>query len=728
MNETITTTGSPHYRVCNLCEAMCGIEVTVSPSDDGADPEIKIRPDKDDPFSRGAMCPKASALAALHTDPSRLRQPHKRVGDQWQAVSWDEAYATVETELKRIRKQYGANAIAGYLGNPTVHNLGMMVFVKALFRAIGTRSVFSATSVDQLPHHFAALFMFGHEMRIPVPDIERTDYMLIMGANPVASNGSLMSAAGTRETLKAIDDRGGKVVVIDPRRTETAKIATEHHFITPGSDVYFLLAMLHVVFRDNLVNPGVLAEHIRGLDALQPLVEPFAPETVAAITAIDAETIEGITQAFCAEKRAVLYGRMGLSTQVHGGLCQWLINTINVVTGHFDTPGGMMFPTPAVELVRHDQQRKAFGRWRSRVHGLKEFAGELPVATLADEMLTDGEGQIKALITICGNPVLSTPNGKRLEQALPEAEFVLCVDNYINETTRHANLILPTPMGLEVDHYDLVFNVLAVRNNAKFSQALFPPDKDRPYDWQVLKELASRMAKKKPGWMARIRTPRRVLDWGLMLGPYGRLSHPKRWFSGLSLNKLLKSPHGIDLGPLQRQVPQCLITPDRRINLVADELVNRLREITEQELPTLVEQAQQSSEGFLLIGRRMIGSNNSWMHQVPKLSRSKSVRCTAMINPGDAERLGISDGEQVAVSSRVGQISLPAELSDTMMPGVLCIPHGFGHTRKGTRVPHAEAVGGASVNDITDHRAMDALTGNAAFSGLRVDLHKVPVA
>lgn len=703
---------------------MCGIEVTVTPSNGQAKPDIKIRPDKDDPFSRGAMCPKASALAALHTDPSRLRQPHKRVGDQWQAISWDEAYDLAESELKRVRKEHGANAIAGYLGNPTVHNLGMMVFVKGLFRAIGTRSVYTATSVDQLPHHFAALFMFGHEMRIPVPDIERTDYMLIMGANPVASNGSLMSAAGTRETLKSIQDRGGKVVVIDPRSTETAAIASEHHFITPASDVYFLLAMLHVVFRDELVKSGKLQGHIKGLEALRPLVEKFAPTKVAPFTGVDADTIERLTHEFCSENRAVLYGRMGLSTQPHGGLCQWLINTINVVTGHFDTPGGMMFPTPAVELVRHDRQRKAFGRWTSRVHGLKEFAGELPVATLADEMLTEGEGQIKALMTVCGNPVLSTPNGKRLEQALPEAEFVMCIDNYINETTRHAHLILPTPMGLEVDHYDLVFNVLAVRNNAKFSQALFPPQEDRPYDWQVLKELAGRLARKKPGFTARFRTPRRVLDWGLMLGPYGKLSHPKRWFSGLSLNKLLKAPHGIDLGPLKPQVPQCLITPDRRINLVPDELVKRLQEITEQELPRLLQRTDETSGDFLLIGRRMIGSNNSWMHQVPKLSKSKSVRCTAMINPADAERLGLGDGEMVAVSSRVGEIHLPAELSATMMPGVVCIPHGFGHTRKGTRIPHAEAVGGASVNDITDHRAVDALTGNAAFSGLRVGLHK----
>ncbi len=716
-----------NHRVCNYCEAMCGVTVSYDPSVDNDEKKIKVVPDKHDPFSKGSMCPKAPALGALHFDTSKLRKPVKRMGDDWQEISWEEAYETVEVKIKLIRDRYGPDAIASYLGNPIVHNLGMMLFVGKLTKAIGSKNIYSATSMDQLPHHFAAHFMFGHNMRIPVPDIDRTDYMIIIGANPVASNGSLMTSAGVTQRLKDIQGRGGKSIVIDPRKTETALIATEHYFIKPCTDVYFLLALLHIFFRDNTVKLGKLTDHIKGLEQLQPLVKTFTASQVAAVTGIKQDDIEKLAKEFTSHARAVLYGRMGVSTQSHGGLCHWLINIINIVTGNFDTPGGMMFPSPAIEVVRDKKQREVFGRWNSRVRNLKEFDGELPVSAMAEEFQDSGEGQIKAFMTVCGNPVLSSPNGKRLEQLLPDVEFMFSIDNFINETTRHADLILPTPSGLEIEHYDLVFNAFAVNNTAKFSQAMFPVGIDRPYDWQILKELTRRLSKRGPSFLDRMATPRRIINLGLLLGPYGRLSSPKRWCNGLSLKKVIESKHGIALGPLQSRVPECLITPDKKIELAAQVFLKRLVDVTEKEWLSLNKEIIQSpdTQEFFLIGRRNVSSNNTWMHQVRKLSISKQVRCTAMIHPTDAQQLHIGDNEDIKVISQVGEMVLPAEITSTMMPGVISIPHGFGHTREGTRVPIAEAKPGASVNDITDHRCIDQLTGNAAFSGQVVKIEKI---
>jgi len=708
-----------HYRVCNLCEAMCGLEIRHD-KDALGEQKVVIKPDVNDPFSKGSMCPKAPALGALQFDKNRLRQPVKRVGKDWQQISWEEAYDTIERGVGKIREKYGDDAMASYLGNPIVHNLGMLLFVKTLTKSLKSKNVYSATSMDQLPHHFAAHFMFGHEFRIPVPDIDRTDHMIIMGANPLASNGSIMTSAGVTDRLKSIQERGGKVVVIDPRKTETAKVATEHHFITPATDVYFLLAFLHILYRDQHVAMGRLAAHIKNENQIAALVKPFSPEVVASRTKIKAATIEQMVQEFVAKESAVIYGRMGLSTQVHGGLCNWLINTINIVTGNFDRAGGMMFPSPAIEMARGKKRPSAFGRWKSPTRGLNEFYGELPVSAMVDEFEANDENKVRGFVTICGNPVLSTPSGGQLEKSLPDLDFMFSIDNYINETTRHANVILPTPSGLEIDHFDLIFNIISVSNNVKFSEALFPPGKDRPYDWQVLKELIRRFRGGKLDRFTKFATPRRVINWGLMLGPYGKLSHPKRLFSGLSLAKLIKSKHGISLGPLVPRVPDGLLNADKQIDLAPDVFVDRLQEVIDSDLATLTadKKVVHLKENELrYFGRRHVNTNNSWMHQVRKLSRSKMVRCTAMINPDDAARLKIGDGDDVLVASRIGDIRLPAEVTTEMVQGAICIPHGFGHHREGTRVPIASEKPGVSINDITDHTQIDPLTGNAAFSG-----------
>ena len=726
-------TDQTHFRVCNYCEAMCGVQVDYTPEATTPESIFRVRADKQDTFSHGSMCPKAASLGAIQLDPSRLKYPVRKIKDdagnvEWQQIEWEEAYDLVSTSLSDIRSTHGSDSIATYLGNPIVHNLGMMMTVKMLTKAIGSKNVFSATSMDQLPHHFAAHFMFGHEFRIPVPDIDRTEHMVIMGANPMASNGSIMTSAGVSRRLKEIRERGGKLIVIDPRKTETGKIADEHYFIKPAHDLYFLLAFLHILYRDKLVQPDArLLPHFKDLDLIEGLVSEFSPDKVTELTGMAAADIEHIVADYAAADTAVLYGRMGLSTQTHGGLCHWLINLINIISGNFDTTGGMMFPAPAIDLAR-TKQREMFGRWKSRVRGLSEFAGELPVSTMADELLTKGKGQVRAFITICGNPVLSSPSGHRLDEALENIDFMVSVDNYINETTRHADLILPTPTGLEIDHYDLIFNTISVTNNVKFSQAMVPVAEDRPFDWQILKELSDRMTPNGLGMVDRFLTPRRLVNIGLMIGPYGKLSHPKRWLKGLSLNKVLKAKHGISLGPLQAGVPHSLKTLDKKIHLAPSVFLERLSEVVSQ-LDQAADGETQANEQdkptFRLIGRRNVFTNNSWMHQVPNLNKSKQVRCTAMLNPADAKQLGLQNGDQISVSSRAGEIELPVEITDTMMTGVVSIPHGFGHTKSGTRVPIAESKPGVSVNDITDSMRIDELTGNAAFSGLPVSITRI---
>jgi len=715
-----------HYRVCNFCEAMCGIEVTLNKIESPTDEDIIIKPDKLDTFSKGSMCPKAPVMGALHNDPSRLRHPVKRAGKDWVQISWSEAYSTIENNLKRIQSESGKDAVASYLGNPIVHNMGMMLFIKSLTQAIGSKNVFSATSMDQLPHHFAAHYMFGHEFRIPVPDVDRTDFMILMGANPIASNGSIMTSAGIRERLQHIKERGGQFVVIDPRKTETAKIASAHHFIRPSSDVFFLLAFLHELFRNGHVDTGDIKKYLSGFEAIESVAQNVSPDRAEVLTGIPSDVLIKLADDYAKHDRAVLYGRMGLSTQRHGGLCHWLINTINIVSGHFDKPGGMMFPTPAIELAR-GKQRNTVGRWLSRVRKLPEFYGELPVSAMTEEITSPGQGQVKALMTVCGNPVLSTPGGHRLDAALPNIDFMFSIDNYINETTRHANIILPTPSGLEIEHYDLIFNLISVSNNVKYSEALLKPAEGQPYDWQVLKELIERLSPNGGGVFHALKTPRRIINWGLMLGAYGKLSHPSRWLSGISLKKVIDAKHGINLGPLVPRVPEGMMTPDKKIHLSPAVFIERLQYVLEEQNFQTERNnvSRRDSSEFKLIGRRHVSTNNSWMHQFRKLSLSKQVRCTAMINPEDAGNLGIADGDQLKVSSVNGEIVIPAELTDAMMTGVVCIPHGFGHTRAGTQIPHAEAKPGVSVNDITDHNHIDELTGNAAFSGTSVTIERI---
>lgn len=689
---------SVHYRACNLCEAICGLEIKYE-----GNQVISIAGDKNDPFSRGHVCPKAVALKDIYEDPNRLRQPVRRTDKGWEKISWQDAFDEVAVKLKTIQGQYGNNAIAMYAGNPSVHNSGTFLSGTGLMRALKTKNIFSATSTDQLPHHFAAWQIFGHPFLLPIPDIDHTDFWLILGGNPIASNGSLMTVPDVATRLKAIQQRGGKVVVIDPRFTETAAKADEHHFIRPATDVFLLLAMLHVVFSNRLDKSP---DDVTGVEELKEIVSEYPPEKVENQTGIKADTIRQIVREFTNAKSAVAYGRIGLSTQAFGGACQWLLNAFNVVTGNMDKVGGAMFTQPAMDILATSKGvYDKYNRYQSRVRGLPEFMGELPVSALAEEILTEGEGQIKALITSCGNPILSTPNGRQLDTAFEKLEFMVSVDIYINETTRHAHIILPPATGLEVSHYDLTFNALAVRNVTRFSEPLFPKSKDAKYDWEIFQELTARLTGEYTTDFQAQDSHAKV-DIGLRFGSYK-----------LNLDELRKHPHGIDLGPLKPCLFDRIQTIDKKIHLAPELLLKDVVRIHKAFNNT------QLSAYFdlLLINRRHLRDNNSWMHNSERLIKGRN-RCTLLIHSQDAAQRKIEEGTMVKIRSRVGEVQVPAELTDKMMRGVVCLPHGYGHDRAGVQLPIAQAHAGVSVNDLTDELILDELTGNAVFGGVPVQV------
>ena len=691
-----------HYRTCNLCEAMCGLEITYKEKK-----VISIVGDKKDPLSKGFICPKSLALKDLYEDPDRLKTPIKRTENGWQEISWTEAFDEVEIQIKKIQEKYGNNAVATYQGNPNVHNVGSMLYGGPFLKSLKTKQKYSATSADQLPHHIASLKMFGHQMLIPIPDIERTDYLLILGANPGASNGSLLTAPGFPQKIKSIQKRGGKVINIDPRFTETSKISSQHLYINPGKDALFLLSLLHVIFDQGIEEKTHLSNYLKGLEEIKEIVKEYSPKKTALLIGIDSLEIQKIAKDFMNSKTAVCYGRMGVSTQEYGGICQWLINVLNIVTNNMDKVGGAMFTKPAIDLVYMTGiQGKVgnFDRYRSRVHNLPEYSGELPVATLADEILTEGEGQIKMFICTAGNPVLSAPNGKKMEKALEKLDFMVSIDIYLNETSKYANIILPTTNGLETLHYDLVFHQLAIRNTAKLSEVLFEKDENQKHDWQILNELTERITEKKNSL-----TPEMMLDNMFQYSPYKE--------ANLSVNKLKENPNGIDLGSLQPLLIKRIFTVDKKINVSPQIFIDDLKRLDKELCKDTKE--EETKYPFALIGRRHLRNNNSWMHNSKLLMKGKN-RCTVLMSSKDANNLSITDHQKIKIISNVGSIELPVEISDEMKEGVLSIPHGFGHNRNGTKIKLAEENAGESINDLTDDNKIDKLTGNANFSGTRV--------
>jgi anaerobic selenocysteine-containing dehydrogenase len=704
---------SRHVATCTLCEACCGVIVETE-----GGRAVAVRGDDDDPQSRGYICPKAVGLLELHDDPDRLRAPLVREGGAFREASWAEAFDRAIAGLAAAR-QKGRDALGIYYGNPTAHNLGLLTFGLALVRGLRSRNTYSASSSDQLPQMLVALEMFGHLGLMPVPDVDRTDYFLVLGANPLVSNGSVMTAPDMRRRLRAIRERGGRVVVVDPRRTETAEQADEHIFVRPGADAWLLLGMLHVIFAERLARPGRLAPHLDGLDDLAALARRVPPALASLHTGVPEGTIARLAREFAGARRATCYARIGLCTQENGTLGWWLVQALNVVTGRLDEPGGAMFTTPAVDFIaalRAMGFSSGFGRWASRKQGLPEFAGELPVAALADEIEQPGPRQVRALLTIAGNPALSAPNGPRLERALPSLDFMVSIDAYLNETTRHADVILPPTSSLCRSHYDIALNAFAVRNQAKYAPAVFPRPAAERHDWEICAELLLGLlvpaALRPLARRALPRGPEPILDLGLRLGPHGALRGSRH---ALSLRTLRASPHGVDLGPLEPRLPGLLFTRRQRIALAPAAFV--------REATRLVDDASTTDPNtLLLIGRRQLRNNNSWLHNSHKLVKGPR-RCTLLMHPDDARPRGLSSGDEVRVRSRTGEVVVALEVSDEIMPGVVSLPHGFGHTREGTRLTVARAeAAGASANDITDETRLDRLSGNAGFNGVPVEV------
>jgi anaerobic selenocysteine-containing dehydrogenase len=699
--------GTPEKRfaTCMLCEASCGIAVTVE-----GDRATRIEGDREDPFSRGHICPKAVALEDVRLDPDRVLEPCVRDGSArgWSAVTWERAIDEAGTGIARVIREHGRDAVAVYIGNPMAHNANGLLGAGVLLGVLRTRSRFSATSADQLPHMLVALEMFGHQALLPIPDVDRTSYLLCIGANPLVSNGSIMTAAGVEHRLRELRERGGKLVVVDPRRTETARAADRHLFIRPGTDALLLMAMVHTLFAEGRVRPARLAGMTRGLDELERAAAPFTPERVATLTGIAADETRRLARELSDAPAGAVYGRIGVCQQEFGALSAWLVVALNVLTGNLDRAGGQMFTTPAVDVVRAATllgQRGGFGRWHSKVRGLPEFGGELPVACLAEEIEA---GHIRALVTIAGNPVVSVPNGGRLASALELLDTMVSVDIYKNETTRHARVLLPTTFGLERDHFELLLSVVSVRNFARWSPPVFSPPPGVRDDWSALTDLACAVARGTPGSIAartaRAIGPRRIIDVGLRTGPHR-----------LTVDRLVRSPHGVDLGPLAPRLPGALHTADRRIHIAPTRFLGDV-----PRLRARLEAAGAEGEGeLLLVGRRSLRSNNSWMHNSRRLVKGPEA-CTLLMHPRDATARGLANGMRVKLRSRVGEVRVPLEVSDDIAPGVVSLPHGWGHARDGVELRVARERPGASINDVTDDMRVDALSGNAAFSGTPV--------
>ena len=745
MTAAVTRTA---LRICPLCEAGCGLEVGLSVADE----VVRIRGDRHDVWSSGYLCPKGPALKHLHEDPDRLRTPVLRRDGRLVEAGWDEAFAEAGRLLGGVVAAHGREALAVYLGNPNVHNLAGQLYLKPLIKALGTRNVLTASTVDQRPKEISSALLFGTPMTVPVPDVDRTDHLLLLGANPLDSNGSLATAPDWPGRLAALQARGGRLVVVDPRRTATAERADEHVAIRPGGDAFLLFAMLGVLAAEGLVDPGPAGPWLSGLDEVLGLAAPFTPEAVEPATGLPAATIRRLARDLAAARTACVYGRIGTTTAEFGTLTSWLVDVVNVLTGNLDRPGGAMFTKAAAGASNTRGtpgvgRAARLGRHHSRVRGLPESFGELPVVCLAEEIETPGEGQVRGLVTVAGNPVLSTPNAGRLDAALATLEAYVAVDPYVNETTRHADVILPVPSALQRGHYDLFLSQLALRNVARYTPPVLPLDPGLLDEWEVLARLARLAAGAPPGAddaslvdeelvrsmagaavadpsspvhgrdadelvgsLGARRGPERLLDLLLRTGPYGAAGGGDD--GGLSLDALLAAPHGIDLGPLEPRLPEVLRTPAGMVDLAPEPLVAdvaRLRAALDQG----------GGAPLVLIGRRQLRSNNSWMHNVGVLVKGRP-RCTLLVHPDDADRLGLVDGAPAEVASRAGAVTIAVEVTDAIRPGVVSIPHGWGHDLPGVRLGVAGRHAGVNSNVLAEEDRFDPLSGTAVLNGIPV--------
>ncbi len=728
-----------HYRTCTICEAACGVEIHVE-----GNRVTSIKGNNRDVHSAGFLCTKGLALADLHNDPDRLRSPMIRTANGFRKASWEEAFAFIHEKLGQIHDKYGRNSVGVYLGNPNVHNISLVFYNPNFLRSLRTSNIFSASSVDQLPKQLACALMYGNGYSIPVPDIDSTDYFLMIGANPVVSNGSLWTWPDIPGKIRALRERGGKLIVIDPRRTETAKRASEHLFIRPGTDAHFLAALVNVILTERLAKLGRYEGLINGVEELTSFIQPFTPEIVSELTSIPAQSIRRIAVDFAKAKHAVAYGRMGTCTQEFGTTASWLLEVMNAITGNVDRLGGTLFPLPAAATtITEPRTGKEKGirpaRRRSRVSGLPEVFSEFPAAAMAEEIDTPGDGQLKAFFIIGGNPVISTPDGSRLARALDSLELLVSLDLYITETSKRAHVILPGVSILERSHYDWVFAQFMPRSSARYSPQLFEKPAEMMHEWEILLRLAAIAGGKglNPDleamdlavlrqWMhlgakpegsddeelirgLEGRGPDRIVDYLLRAGPYGP-------YNSLNLEKLKRHPHGIDFGAAEGRLEKLLRTESGRIEIAPAYIT--------ADCDRMMTRLDVKSSGLVLIGRRHIKSHNSWVNNIERLAKGAD-RGALLVNPADGTRLGLEDGAMVRVRSEAGEVQTNVRLTDEMMPGVVSLPHGWGQGQD-TGLSVAKKVAAPNINAITMSTRVDPLSGNAAFSGVPVQVENVP--
>ncbi|MGH1493913.1 MAG: molybdopterin-dependent oxidoreductase [Acidimicrobiales bacterium] len=735
-----------HHRTCPLCEACCGLEITTK-----GDQVVRIRGDVNDPYSKGFICPKGSSLKQLHEDPDRLTSPRIRTDDGWKEATWDEAFAEIERRLAPIVEAHGRQALGSVLGNPVVHNLGGLLYTRAVLKAIGSTNVFSASTVDQMPKHVSAGLMWGRPDWFPLPDLDRTDYLLMLGANPYVSNGSLLTVPDFPGRLEALRERG-KYVVVDPRRTKTAENASEHLTIVPGTDSFWLLALIHTLFAEDLVEIGRLEEHVSGVDEARQLAEPYSPETVADRCGIAAETTRRIARELAAAPTAAVYGRMGAHTVEFGTIASWATDVLNVLTGNLDRPGGVMFNcAPTQNLAPSPPGGRGFkmGRWNGRASGRPEVKGELPAATLAEEITTPGDEAIRALFVLGCNPVRSFPNSDRINEAMQQLDLLVVVDPYVTATARHAHVILPPTSPLERSHYDFAFEGAMIRTFAKYSPAVFQTDGMReeeilsrlslvvagqPHDADPASVHDLMMDQMVSQEVGRASSPISGRDKGEILEALSqwtwseqivdfrlRVGHVGDGFGaspdGLTLRKLIdEHPSGADFGPLVERFPSAIKTLSGTVELAPQPIVDDMAR-----LATAFAELGQANEQLVLIGRRHLKTVNSWMHNLNVLIKGKTD-CTLQVHPDDAGRLGLVDGGAAQVQSRVGKVSAAVEITDEVMPGVVCLPHGWGYDEAGIEMQTAKTKPGVNSNALTDDAALDALSGNCQLNGIPVEV------
>jgi len=712
---------------------------------------MRIRGDLNDPVSKGFICPKGSTLKQLHDDPDRLRQPviKDRSGPtpQWREASWDEAFAHIDAKLQPLIDAHGRQSLGVVLGNPTVHNLGGLIMGGEVVKAAGTTNFFSASTVDQMPKHLSSGLMWGSPQMFPLPDIERTDYLLMLGANPYVSNGSLVTIPDWPGKLDALVDRGGRFVVVDPVRTRTAQSASEHLSIIPGTDAWWVMALIHTLFDEDLVEIGRLEPHVSGVDDLRQAVAGLSPESVADRVGIDAETTRRIARELAAAPKAIVYGRIGTNTVAFGTLTSWAIDALNVLTGNLDRPGGVMFSAAPAGKPDQKPGGRGFktGRWASRVSNRPEVMAEFPAAVLAEEIKTDGPGQIKALFLVASNPVRSFPNSERLNTAFQTLDLLVAVDPYINASSRHADVILPPRSALERSHYDFAFESNMVRSFAKYSPPVFHTD--APDEPEILARLAlvlsgagpeadaeaalmqnlTKQVQREISRKGSLITDRsveeilgelepwtgieKVIDLRLRTGRHGDGfgANP----NGLTLAKLVtEHPHGQDFGPLVERMPAAIATKSAKVELWCDTVAGEFDRLAAESEPV---------DGLVLVGRRHLRSCNTWMHNVEVLVRGKE-RCTLLVHPDDAAEHGLADGDRAQVASRVGAVEAPVEITADIARGVVSLPFGWGYDEEGIEMSVARQHPGTNSNRLTDDSIVDVPSGTGVLNGIPVSI------